>query len=322
MYIYIDEAGNFAQVSTPHSRFDLVAALVIPESVHESVLQQFVTLRESWNGNTRVEIKGSKVTAEQARQVILLLADNDAVLEFIALDMATHSIATLNDFKIRTAEAIVENLTPEHHANTVTYLTGLQNRMERLSEQLFVQFKLTVEIVLKTLQHATLYYVQRDPRELGSFRWVVDQKERSLTDMEELWTQLIMPYGESHYARSNFGMLPNVDYSHFERFMVNRADPKWRAHLDFVRSSYGGPSSSGSFEAKLILSEHRDFADSQARPGLQLADIVATTLRRALNGRLEEHGWGEIGRLIIRRNTSSNNSMFVQLGQVRLSLRL
>ena len=38
---------------------------------------------------------------------------------------------------------------------------------------------------------------------------------------------------------------------------------------------------------------------------------MATTLRRALNDRLEREGWEDIGRLTIRRNSSS----FIQVGK-------
>jgi hypothetical protein len=116
---------------------------------------------------------------------------------------------------------------------------------------------------------------------------------------------------ENHYAsESAFPTLPNADYSHFDRFRVDHTDLKWKAHTRFMRETYPG-FKGNSIDSKLLMAEHRAFGDSAAFPGLQLVDIVSTTLRRALNDKLEEHGWSQLGRLFIRRN----GSMFAQLGE-------
>jgi hypothetical protein len=63
--------------------------------------------------------------------------------------------------------------------------------------------------------------------------------------------------------------------------------------------------------AGLLLSEQRSFSDSASSLGLQLADMLATILRRAFNNRLQPPGWAHYGRLLIANNSSTP---FVQLG--------
>lgn len=57
--------------------------------------------------------------------------------------------------------------------------------------------------------------------------------------------------------------------------------------------------------AGLLLSEQREFADSAGSPGLQLADMLATILRRALNNRLQPPGWENYGRLLLADKSST-----------------
>lgn len=310
MYFYVDEAGNFTQPQAD-SAFSLVCALIVPELYNDELLSRFKTLRDSWTGKTDQECKGSSLDASQSAAVISLLRDSDVVLEFMAVDMATHSPVTTQDFKARSAAGITANITPEHHPDLVAALTRDSVYLAELSDQLFLQFSLTVQLILKVVETAALYYVQRIPSELAAFRWVVDRKDKTLTQMEQLWAKLVLPYGESRYATEAFGTLPNADYSHFQRFMIDRSSPRWASHMAFMKRQYGLTQGVKVIDTKLLLTEHREFVDSKENLGVQLADIAATTLRRALNDRLEREGWQDIGRLTIRQTSSP----YIQFGR-------
>ena len=54
-------------------------------------------------------------------------------------------------------------------------------------------------------------------------------------------------------------------------------------------------------DAKRIWTEELAFADSKNNLGLQLADIAASILYRALNGHLQARGWEPISNLLIRK---------------------
>jgi Protein of unknown function (DUF3800) len=54
-------------------------------------------------------------------------------------------------------------------------------------------------------------------------------------------------------------------------------------------------------DATRLFSEQRTFEDSKRSLGLQLADILATILRRALNENLQRDGWKDIGKLFAGR---------------------
>lgn len=312
MQIYIDEAGNFVPPANGQSLYSLVLALVVPTTIEKDLFQEFLRLRDSWPNNA-VEIKGSKLDEAQAAQLIELVSRYDVFVKFFAADAATHGDAVVGPFKTRQADAITANLTAEHHPPIVAQLRGLADAIRRMPNQLFVQAFLVIDLVLKVIEESTLYYVQRMPEELASIAWVIDRKDRTITEMENTWTTIILPMSESHFAHNPLITLKEADYSHFDtRYGINPKDEEMKRHIEWTRQAYGirDAERPPGLNAGLLLSEQRQFADSASNLGLQLADMLATILRRALNDRLRPHAWKDFGRLLI----FDKSTPFLQLG--------
>lgn len=312
MRIYIDEAGNFVPPANGQSLFSLVLALVVPASIENDLFQEFLRLRDTWPNNA-VEIKGSKLDEAQAAQLIELVSRYDVFVKFFAADAATHADAVVGPFKERQANAITANLTAEHYPPIVAQLRGLAEAIRRMPNQLFVQAFLVIDLVLKVIEESTLYYVQRMPEELRSIAWTIDRKDRTITEMEDTWSTIILPMSESHFAHHPLVCLQGADYSHFDaRYGIDPNDEEMKRHIEWTREAYGirDAERPPGLNAGLLLSEQREFADSASTLGLQLADMLATTLRRALNDRLRPAAWKDFGRLLI----FDKSTPFLQLG--------
>ena len=317
MRIYIDEAGAFVAPRTqPHS-FSLVLALIVPSASETELFYEFLRLRDHWPKQD-IEIKGSSLDESQSAQVIDLLVRYDVLAEFVALEMATHPRQVIDDFKARQADAVTAHITPEHHPGIVSQLQNIARTIHGMPNQLFVQAFITIQLVLETIQNATLYFVQRQPKELGDIAWIIDRKNRTITQMEDTWTTLILPMSESHFAKTPLVALAEADYSHFDArygFTAATVDDEMAQHLEWMRATYGPRQLTGEksgIDAKLLLTEQRTFMDSRDSLGLQLADMLATVLRRALNDRLQLPGWKDFGRLLVRKGQPRLS--FVQLG--------
>jgi hypothetical protein len=307
MRIYMDEAGNFVPQASGQSLFSLVLALVVPSSIEAKLFGEFPALLSSWP-NSGTEIKGSKLDEAQAAQLIELASRHDVFVNFFAVDMATHGESVVNDVKARQAAAITANLTPEHHPPIAAQLRELAAAIQRMPNQLLLQAFLTIELVLKVIQESALYYVQRLPAELGSIAWTIDQKNRTITEMETTWSTLVLPMSESHFARTPLLTLKGADYSHFDsRYGIAADDKEMSRHVQWMREAYGtrDVARPPGLNAGLLLSEQRQFADSASSLGLQLADMLATILRRALNNRLQSPGWENYGRLLVADKSST-----------------
>jgi Protein of unknown function (DUF3800) len=312
--IYIDEAGNFLPPTSQPSSFSLVLALVIPSCVEKELFHEFLQLRDEWPTKA-VEIKGSSLNESQAAQIVDLAVKHDLVVEFTALDMATHTKEVIDDFRNRQADNITANITREHYADAVQSFELLSQATRRMSNQLFVQSFLTIKVIVDALQVATLYFVQRIASELGEIAWIIDRKGHKLTEMEDTWSTLILPMSEFHFAKHPLVMLTECDYSHFSRYETELAtDPEMTAHVEWTQTAYGIKDETipKVVNAGRLLTEQQAFEDSANSLGLQLADMLATTVRRALNGKLQYQGWKNFGRLLIANYP--NKSRYVQLG--------
>jgi hypothetical protein len=317
MNIYIDEAGAFVppQGNRPHL-YSLILALVVPSATEGALFYEFLRLRDGWPRQA-IEIKGSKLLEDQTAEVMKLLAAHSVIAEYYAIDMALHQSAVIDEFKARQASALTENLTAQHSPTIVQRLHEDAEVIRTMSNPLFVQAFVTIKLILETLDNAINYFAQRQPAELGRFTWTIDRKDRSLTQMEQTWTALILPVGEAQSAQHGFARVEGFDYSHFAKYEITEstADEGMRRHLEWMRStlpfSTAPPTELHCIDAKRILTEERAFADSQNNLGLQLADIAASTLCRAFNNHLQRTGWEPVSQILIRKKTAP----FIQLGK-------
>ncbi len=302
MRIYIDEAGIFVPPTGQQSSYSLVLGLIVPSACEAELFYEFLRLRDSWPKH-EIEIKGSSLDEKQAAQVIELLAPFDVVVDFVAIDMALHAKEIVDDFKGRQAEAITAHITREHHPEMVFELVQLQHTISSMPNQLFVQAELTIKLILNVLQIATLYFVQRQPAELGDIAWIIDRKGHALTEMEETWSTLILPTSENHFMKKPLIFLKEGDYSHFARYETDpTVDEDMARHLKWVAATYGQDEAGHSglvVDSKRLLTEQRHFQDSRDSLGLQLADMLASTLRRALNDHMQKSGWKDFGKLVV-----------------------
>lgn len=318
MRIYIDEAGPFSPPQPPRPLFSLVLSLIVPSSVEQELFYEFLRLRDTWP-NQSIEIKGSTLDESQANQLIALVLRYDTLVRFIALDANTHTDTLVENFKNRQADAVTANITREHHPGPIPHLHQLGEAVRQLSNQLFLQAFATWELIIETIREGTAYYVQRQPQELGDIAWRIDRKDRTLTQMEETWSTLVLPVSEGRFAEEPLIGILEEDYSYFDaRYGFNQAtiEPETLRHIQWLRSVSGkgslGKDERLGINAKLLLTEQRTFEDSRDSLGLQLADMLATILRRALNDQLQYPGWKDFGGLLIRHHNSGTG--FIQLG--------
>lgn len=317
MRIYVDEAGPFVPPTPPRSAFSLVLAFIIPNATEKELFYEFLHLRDTWP-NQNIEIKGSSLSESQAAQIIELLLRYDTLVQFIALGTNTHPDSLVERLKIGQADAVTANITREHHPGPLPHLHQLGEAVRAMSNQLFLQTFATWELIIRTIREGTLYFVQRLPEELGDISWVVDRKDRTITQMEETWSTLVLPMGETAFGQEPLGCLAGADYSHFDRrygLSLATADPEDMRHMKWLDSIFGTVPNTRDIvatDAKRLLSEQLSFEDSRNSLGLQLTDMLASILLRALNNRLQFPGWKDFGGLLVRHRNPGTG--FIQLG--------
>ncbi len=164
-----------------------------------------------------------------------------------------------------------------------------------MTHQLYVQSMVTFDVIETVIRHAVLYYCQRIPRELAAFHWVIDGKDKSrTTDWESWWSVVVMPMLQTGSLRQPMVAIAEGDYSHFERFRIRIPD-YLAAHVSSGADEFG-------IDVRKLITEHFRFS-GEAEPGLEMVDILANAVRRAMVGNLRREGWQNIRDLMIHRRT-------------------
>lgn len=293
MHIYIDESGSFTTPTILVPKISCISALVLPSSQNDEIIDEYLKIRTS--SGMHDEIKGSKLNEFQINQVIEFLSKYEVIAEICAIDIGSHTKQDVLDYQFMASQKLTETLTPRHYPKVISSVYKLRKRLAGLSQPLAVQFFLTTYLIKKLLQHATIYYAQKLPEELKKFNWIIDAKEKSVTNYEKLWSLLIMPITVQYpfYTVDD----KRFDYSHLKRFSVTQNKfPSYLEHLtENANSEFNG------YDFKMIMQESFKFDDSKQNVGLQLVDIIASAFSRAMNKNLQKNGWENLGKLFLKK---------------------
>lgn len=290
MHIFVDESGTFVRSATKPG-LSLVGALVIPDARLSWLERKYAKLRQRLPKQGQ-EVKGRLLSEGDVRDVAELLRKNDALLDVIAVDLNMHTDEVIALHKVGQAQGITKHLTEQHHPSVHEASWDLRRRLEAMTPQLYVQSVAMFELIWQATEHATLYFSQRQPKELAAFHWRIDAKNKTgVTGWEDWWKSVVMPMLQSKSIREPHASFVDGDYSHFERFRMEIPD-----HLP--------PADDGvtdGIDLRLLLMEDFRYS-SDPEPGLEMIDILVNAVRRALIGHLRFSGWKDIRKLMIHRS--------------------
>jgi hypothetical protein len=175
--------------------------------------------------------------------------------------------------------------------------------MKKLSFPLFVQFVLLNELVARVHRAALPHFSSVAPRELGDFSWILDAKDKILTEHEVMWTRLSGSLLKPALLREPTFGIQGADSSEFDHeFLFHRQN--WPAYLPKIEMEPGG-TDSRIIDLRKVLSKSRTLADSKEIIGLQIADILTNACRRAVREGLQPAGGEGLGKLMLRAGSES-----------------
>lgn len=286
MHIFIDESGNFLTAPAGQSQVSVLGALVVPNARIRELERRWNYLRPSLPQDGG-EVKGRLLSDCQVAQVVKLLHDHEALFEADVFDALYGQEKDILARKILQEQRLMENIPEALSQRDRDLAFTLAEMVARMPSQLFIQFTLLTGLVERTLHHAVSYYVQRRPKELASFHWVLDAKDPTrITSGEQWWKETIMPFLQSRSLDNPFPIINEFDYSHFHRFKVQGAE-------NDAQTQYG-------IDMNRVMMEDFRFSPS-AEPGLELVDIVTNATRRAIRREIGKAGWLPIRSIMIHR---------------------
>ncbi|WP_326914192.1 hypothetical protein [Sphingopyxis chilensis] len=291
MHIFIDESGTFAIPAAGQTSPCIVGALIVPNYTIDRLFQKYERLRQHLPKEGD-EVKGRRLNEAQVNSVITLLRRNHCLFEAIVIEMGRESATDIAEHQQKAAEALTANLTEKHHPELVAGVKKLKSRLEAMALPLYVQAALMNVLLARIIRELPAYWIQRQPKEILNFHWVVDGKGvDSETSSENWWSTTKAGFLQSALAREPVIMLDWLDYAAFDnKYLMPMPDYLKETILPYEHG----------YNLKLILEEDFRF-NSGVDYGLELADIVTNTTRRALKGNLGPEGWRQIPALMIAR---------------------
>ncbi|HEX4840252.1 MAG TPA: hypothetical protein VFU89_07425, partial [Rhabdochlamydiaceae bacterium] len=271
-----------------------VAALVIPDSQLDAVNTWFLKL-ESEYGQT---IKGRKIDQPFRDRILKELLNFDVFVECTAIDMSLHSISNIETHRDNRA-TFIENNPPTQNPFLQKMKTSFAERIRATKAPLYLQTNLMWNLVELVLRHATIYYSQKKPEELGVFHWIIDPKEAGkITAYENLWKELVLPYLQ---CRPSFTCIEGHDYTHLERFAISEKDIE-QLHTDSGKKLC---KEDRPLDLKKIMTEYLEFPNDKDAPCLRLVDVIVNAIFRCLNGGTAFKDYQNIGALFFKRTHSN-----------------
>lgn len=291
MNIYIDEAGVFVKPPQNKCAVSAVGALIIPEKKEKIIFSKFESLKTKW-GFKDEEVKGSQLSESQVVSVIEMLEKYNVMFEVVAIDMNIQNDDGITVHKLDRANKMITCITDEFNDTLIKNLHKTKEEIESLSNQLYIQVSLTIELLIQVFQKTMLNYSLRKPKELEFFKWIVDAKNLNITTSEKIWKTLVLPLAQSRSFDEPVLMLKEGDYSHYYK---NRKSGDIPNYL----SEHVKDKDPNNFTELNSVYSDIEFTDSKNSLGVQLADILTTSIRRSMNGNLQKKGWENFGSILV-----------------------
>ncbi len=277
MNIYIDESGSFVSAPAKGS-WNVVVALATPESGRLAIVSAMTTLKLRSSVPFRSEVKLNALDETRYLNFLNDLSKTHALLFATATDAGLNSQDRLARHQQVQVAKIRENIPRMRFEGGKQGLILLADQLERVSPQLYAQLVCQVDLLHDVVSRSINYFAQRIPGTLAELRWRIDQKNTSKTTYEVAFEKIAPALLQTRSFREPGICVEGFDYRHFSQYEFPDGDVP-----DYLRLEYGLRVEHALNIQKLIRGNLR-FEDSKRSLGIQVADLLASGLRRCLRG--------------------------------------
>lgn len=278
MNIFIDESGSFVN-STENGSWNTVVAYLSPECDRRRLQGILTKLKRSVGKYPKDEIKLKHLDELQYFRFLKEINNLNGALFSVATDAGINDINYIAEHQRIQAEKIVKYKDKMLHESARDGLQELSNKIRSLPAQLYVQLFCQINLIAAIIERGILYFVQRQLKSLGNFRWRIDQKNSDRSQYEKAFETMIPGILQTISLSKPMITLNGADYSAFSKF-----DFPANSKPMYLKEAYGISinESESATNIGLLMTENLEFVDSKNNIGVQIADLLASGLRRTL----------------------------------------
>lgn len=280
MNIYIDESGSFVSAPAKCS-WNVVVAIATPESSRTGLQSALKSLKLAAGASWSDEIKLGSLSEQQYLNFLRDIGRTNAVLFATATDSGVNEPGRLAKHQQTQVAKIRENIPRMKYEGGKQGVTLLADQLEKISPQLYAQLVCQVDLLHDVVGRAINYFAQRIPGTLAAFRWRIDQKNTSKTTFEEAFEKIAPALLQTRSFREPGFKVEGFDYRRMAAFEYAPYEvPK------YLEAEYGVRPENALNIGK-VLRDDLKFEDSRSNIGIQIADLLASGLRRCLRGQFQ-----------------------------------
>ncbi|MFL4618873.1 DUF3800 domain-containing protein [Stenotrophomonas maltophilia] len=314
MFIYVDESGTFLSAEKSNS-WCVVAGYVVPEVARKQVEQSLALLKRHLGRGIQDEVKLKDLSEANLTRFLGELGKLESTLFVSAIDLGHQDpnvVLAHQKQQVTSVRANRPNMLYEQGRASIDDLSG---RLERLSPQLYTQMVAQISLLDQIFRMATLYYVQRLPATLSSFKWRMDEKNSARPLFEQTLTHMAPALIQAKSLRDPGIHVEGFDYSHFERRFRNAPED-----IPAYLQEAAGHTIKSAVNLGAVMRDSK-FVRSHDVPGVQVADLLASAWRRVLRGEFEDNeGVARLlGMLTVEGQTPNPSIHLMTLGEEQLA---
>lgn len=275
MISYIDEAGTFVSKGASKNSWCTVACYSHPEFEKRKLaeLLKRLKLREGFTYDSEIKLKN--ISENSYIRFLEDLSQLNGALFCVATDSSFNSIDKINSHKDSTTKSILRGQNEMKYDGGREGMKILYKQLNRLPEQLYVQFHCQSVLLSSFMDRGIAFYVQRYPNSLRNFRWQYDAKDLlKITNFEDFFQKFVPVLLQAYSINNPSILLDWCDYSPMKNYMCDIPD--------YLAESVPELKGQRGFDVQKIIREDIQFINSKTSSGIQIADLLASGLRRLL----------------------------------------
>ena len=275
--IYIDESGSFVSAPTKGS-WNVVVAVAAPESARAAIESEVRALKQGSSTPFAAEVKLNALDEIKYLRFLEGLSETHALLFATATDAGLNTPERIARHQSIQVSKILESVPRMKFEGGKQGVALLATQLETIPIQLYAQLICQVDLLHDVVRRSINYFAQRIPGTLREFRWRIDQKNTSKTTYENAFEKIAPVLLQTRSFREPGARVEGFDYRHLSQYEFPEDEIP-----DYLEADYGLRVERALNIQKLIRGNLR-FEDSKKIIGIQVADLLASGLRRCLRG--------------------------------------
>lgn len=272
---YIDEAGTFVSKGASKNSWCTVACYSHPEFEKRKLAELLKKLKLQAGFTYDSEVKLKNISENSYIRFLEDLSQLNGALFCVATDSNFNSIDKINSHKDATTESILRGQNEMKYDGGREGMKILYKQLNGLPEQLYVQFHCQSILLSSFMDRGIAFYIQRYPNSLRNFRWRYDAKDLlKITNFEDSFQKFVPALLQAYSIKNPSVLLDWCDYSPMKRYICDTPD--------YLAESVLELEGQGGFDIQKIVREDIQFINSKSSSGIQVADLLASGLRRLL----------------------------------------